>query len=98
MATIIALTLGSTSEDGGHLRPTTQTVNPNLAPWHELTVLPRVGETIAREIVRHRESVAQRKDARAQDSFSSAADLDDVRGIGPITVQRIAPYLRFDGR
>ena len=105
LATTLALTLNSALAVAGPPHPTVQTVNPNVAPWYELTILPRIGETVAREIVRHRESVAQGQDALAQEQaslaqnpFSSAADLDDVRGIGPITLRRIAPYLRFEGR
>ena len=85
---------------GADLRPpypTIRTVNPNAAPWYELTVLPRIGEGIAREIVHYRESALGSgvQGEAAQAVFSSVADLDAVRGIGPITVRRIAPYLRF---
>ncbi len=68
-------------------------VNPNGAPWYELALLPRVGESKARAVVRCR-------DARARDgiapSFAGPADLIEVRGIGPKTVERIAKELRFD--
>jgi DNA uptake protein ComE-like DNA-binding protein len=71
-------------------------VDPNTAPWYELTVLPRIGEEMARRIVRYRESVADGApaggDARV---FGGAADLANVRGIGPVTLQRIGPYLHF---
>jgi len=61
------------------------TLDPNEAPWWELTVLPRVGETLARQIV------AQRK----QTPFRCLADLQRVRGIGPKTAQRAARFLHF---
>src|SRR5690349_16833025 len=32
-------------------------IDPNLAPWWELGVLPRVGESLARRIVEYRERV-----------------------------------------
>ena len=67
-------------------------IDPNAAPWWELTALPAIGETTARAIVDYRESAA----AAGQPAFTQAADLDRVRGIGPKTIARIAPYLRFD--
>ena len=83
------------------------TVDPNIAPWWELTVLPRIGETIARRIVRFRTSSASdplRVSGSSDDpdpnvdepTFASPADLQRVRGIGPKTVERIAPWLRFE--
>lgn len=69
------------------------TVNPNNAAWYELALLPRIGESKARAVVRCR-------DARTRDgiapSFAGPADLTEVRGIGPKTVARIAKELRFD--
>lgn len=76
-------------------------VNPNTAPWWELTALPGVGESSARRIVAHRESGACRKVA-GRESFDDSpcfqipADLEPVHDIGPRTIQRIAPHLRFD--
>ena len=83
------------------------TVDPNIAPWWELTVLPRIGETIARRIVRFRTSSASDPPNDSDSSnepdpsvdeptFSKPADLERVRGIGPKTVERIAPWLRFE--
>ena len=71
------------------------TVNPNTAPWAELTVLPRIGETMARAIVRYREAATGGDGAGSRPVFRRAADLAQVRGIGPKTVQRLAPYLHF---
>ena len=73
------------------------TIDPNRAPWYEFTVLPRIGESLARRITEFRTEASGRTgdDAR-RPVFHSAADLDEVRGIGPKTVLRIAPYLRFD--
>ena len=73
------------------------TVEPNLAPWWELTVLPRIGETTARAIVMYRESPGNSGEkARTPPAFQIPGDLARVRGIGPKTVTRIAPYLRFE--
>ena len=70
-------------------------VDPNVAPWWELAVLPEIGETTARDIVAYREETRQNLPSGEQ-VFRSAADLDRVKGIGPKTVEKIAPYLRFD--
>ena len=72
-------------------------VDPNVAPWWELTVLPDIGPALARRIVDYRES----RSGLADDSslaFRSPGDLDTVSGIGPKTVWRIAPFLRFEAR
>ena len=66
-------------------------VDPNTAPWWELTAVPRIGPATAMKIVDARRRLAD----GGHPVFKSAGDLDVVRGIGPVTVQRIAPYLRF---
>ena len=74
--------------------PAVTTVDPNLAPWWELTVLPRIGETLASRIVEHRESTPRLfAEARPLPVYTAVEDLQDVRGIGPKTLQRIGPYL-----
>ncbi len=76
--------------------PAPAVVNPNSAPWWELTVLPRIGQTTAHEIVRYRESVRQSATCgNGAPAFRCAADMVQVRGIGPVTLQRIGPYLDF---
>ena len=59
-------------------------VDINQAEWPELALLPGVGETLARRIVDHR---------RRHGPFESMADLDDVHGIGPAKLARIAPWV-----
>jgi competence protein ComEA len=95
MAIALARALPAAQANVKSPQPTIRTINPNVAPWYELTALPRVGESIAREIVHYRASAPGCDSTVAGCPFSSAADLDHVRGIGPITVRRIAPYLRF---
>ena len=71
-------------------------IDPNQATLYELTVLPRIGETMARRIVEYRDSVqVDAGSGQKPDAFQSASDLALVRGIGPVTVQRIAPHVRF---
>jgi DNA uptake protein ComE-like DNA-binding protein len=52
--------------------------------------LPQVGSGLAKDIVAFREQSKERR------PFRRAADLEEVPGIGPKTVHRLAKYLRFD--
>ncbi len=56
----------------------------NQAEWPELTLLPRVSETLARRIVRSRLEFGP---------FRDNDDLLRVSGIGPKSLERIRPYL-----
>jgi competence protein ComEA len=60
-------------------------VDINEADWAELTVLPGVGESLAKRIVASRQE---------DGPFRDLDDLQRVRGIGPRTFERIEPYLR----
>jgi competence protein ComEA len=55
----------------------------NTAPWPEWTLLPGIGETLARRIVASRET---------EGPFRNHADVIRVPGIGPRTLERIRPY------
>lgn len=59
-------------------------VDINRASWEEFTVLPGVGETMARRVVAERER---------RGPFQAVDDLMRVRGIGERTVQRLAKHL-----
>jgi DNA uptake protein ComE-like DNA-binding protein len=61
-------------------------LDPNIATKRELTLIPGIGPTRAAGIVA----------ARAQHRFSEPADLAVVRTFGPATIEKVAPYLRFD--
>jgi DNA uptake protein ComE-like DNA-binding protein len=74
-------------------RRAASTIDPNQAPWWELTALPRIGETTARKVIAERLQGKNMVEGRSV--FRSPADLQRVRGIGPKTVQRIAPFLHF---
>ncbi len=87
------------------LPPAVATIDPNVAPWYELTVLPRIGEGMAEEIVRYRENTAHVEPVSNRlktgstptpPAFTCPADLTRVRGIGPKTVRRMGPFLRFE--
>jgi hypothetical protein len=59
----------------------------NQAPREALAALPHFGPTLVSRLV----------DARSERPFSSLEDLGDrVRGIGPVTLARIAPHVRIE--
>lgn len=95
LSIVLAYVLSPIARSQRHMPPVESgiaKVDPNTAPWWVLAELPGIGETKAREIVRFRGSPAP----RAAKRFQSSIDLDQVRGIGPKTVERVSPYLRFD--
>ena len=60
-------------------------IDINEANWPEFSLLPGVGESLARRIVESRS---------AEGRFADVEDLRRVRGIGPKTLERIKPFLR----
>lgn len=70
-------------------------VNPNDAPASSLARLPGIGPARARAIVAHRNRVHER--TGPQPAFRNAGDLQQVKGIGPATVNNLRPWLQFDG-
>lgn len=64
-------------------------LDPNTATRAELDLLPRIGATLAQNIIAYREAAPE------QPAFRRAEDLDRVRRIGPATVEALRPYLRF---
>jgi hypothetical protein len=63
-----------------------QRLDPNRASAASLQVLPGIGPARASAIV----------EARRLRPFASVADLRRVRGIGPVTLARIAPWLAVE--
>lgn len=59
-------------------------VDLNQADWPELAQMPGIGEKLAQRIVADRER---------QGNYLDHNDLKRVHGIGPLTLQRIEPYL-----
>ena len=70
--------------DKAQKRPVDFQVDINQAEWPELTLLPGVGETLAKNIVDTRDSSGP---------FKRHEDLRRVKGIGPKTYDKIKPYL-----
>ncbi len=59
-------------------------VDVNSADWPELSLLPNIGEVLARRIVESRQQ---------EGPFASHEQLRRVPGIGPRTLEAIRPYL-----
>lgn len=59
-------------------------VDVNRARWPELAQLPEIGEVLARRIVDSRQ---------ANGAFVDHDDLMRVNGIGPLTLEKMRPYL-----
>jgi competence protein ComEA len=61
-------------------------VNVNAAEWPEVAQIPDLGETLARRLVEER---------KTHGPYEAFADLRRrVKGIGPKTLEKIAPYLQ----
>ncbi len=59
-------------------------VDINKAEWFEFAELPSVGEMLARRIVESRATAGP---------FGDHEDLRRVQGIGPLTLEKLRPYL-----
>jgi hypothetical protein len=72
-------------------------IDPNTASWNELACLPGIGEVLAKRIVEYRRQQQENSPSVAEPAvvFRRPADLDAVRGIGPKTIARLGPHLRF---
>lgn len=88
---LIAATLGA----GHRFTPAppadsrTLRLDPNIAPRADLMLLPGIGPALADGILEYRNSLPP-------PAFRSPQDLGRVRRIGPATVEKLAPHLRFD--
>jgi hypothetical protein len=68
-------------------------IDPNVATWQELAVLPQIGESRAREIVDFREQSPSRRLGRPV--FARLEDMMKVRGLGPNMLETLRPHLTF---
>ncbi len=58
----------------------------NSAPWYELVLLPKLGESKAKEIVAYREKYG---------NFKSIDELSNIRGIGGSIIESIRNHVKF---
>jgi hypothetical protein len=68
-------------------------IDPNVASWQELAVLPQLGEKRARELVAYRDDFLSRGHDTV--AFRRAEDLLKVRGFGIAMLATVRPYLMF---
>ena len=68
-------------------------INPNDAPVGSLVRLPGIGLGKASAIIHFRENPVQ----ATGPTFKTPSDLEQVKGIGPKTVNAVEQYLRFGG-
>jgi competence protein ComEA len=66
--------------------PSKKILDPNTATAEELATLPEVGPAMAKAIL----------DKRAEKPFTKPEDLLDVKGIGPKTLAKMKPRLKFE--
>jgi len=71
-------------------------IDPNTATWAELAQLPGIGESHAKAIVDYRDAFKRRAGATGV-AFRKPADLEPVPGVGGRMIERMAPWLRFEG-
>jgi DNA uptake protein ComE-like DNA-binding protein len=68
-------------------------LDPNIAGWQSLAVLPQLGEKRARDIIDYRERFARQHPN--QPAFKRPQDLLYVKGIGVAMLETLRPYLQF---
>ena len=67
----------------------TGTVNVNTATEEELQLLPGIGAARAEALIELR---------KQRGGFKSLEQLKDVKGIGDASLERLRPYVRFQGK
>jgi len=68
-------------------------INPNTATWASLARLPGIGPTKAKSIIKYRKETKKTDDNIV---FKNINDLQNIKGIGPITIQNIKEYITFE--
>lgn len=98
VAVLVAIWLVATaawSHDSNAERLVPAGLDPNSAPWWELTMLPDIGPELARRITHYRDAKAAQGDTNGGRVFRTARDLDAVPGIGPKRIEGISEFLAW---
>lgn len=74
------------------LSPLADRINPNTAPMGSLIRLEGIGPARAYDVIQYR----QQRLSAGERAFQSPQDLEAIRGIGPKTVEKMAPQLIFE--
>jgi competence ComEA-like helix-hairpin-helix protein len=82
---------GFRSSDSNYPAALETVINPNTADIASLVRLPGIGPVRAAEIIKYRNSPDI-----TQPAFRSANDLQNIKGIGPKTVEKFSRHLCFD--
>jgi len=93
LAFIFCLSFTMGSDSGAASVELESRVNPNDAPAAGLMLLPGVGPARAQAIISYREQF--RQSGRGDLAFINCNDLDNVKGIGPVTVSNMCEHLKF---
>ncbi len=83
--------LPAAGRPGAHADGVAIKLDPNLAPWWELSLLNGVGPERAKAIVAYREAESRR--APGQPAYRTPEDLERVAGIGPKTIEAMRAEL-----
>ena len=78
----------SVPTDPGKIALATERIDPNHATFASLVRLSGIGPVRAERIIQYRAG-------KTPPAFAGPDDLDDVFGIGPGTIKKIAPFLSF---
>jgi competence ComEA-like helix-hairpin-helix protein len=70
------------------------TINPNIASVESIERLPGIGPAKADAIVAFRNQADSQEPKKR--AFEKPEDLEQIKGIGPVTVEKLKPFLRFD--
>ena len=93
MAVVFCLCFTIGSDSGAAPIELESRINPNNASAAGLMMLPGVGPARAQAIITYREQF--RQNSPGDLAFRNCNDLDNVKGIGPVTISNMCEHLKF---